>query len=71
MSCYVFATGLIKDPMPLVEKSRASCAGGRFPLSFIHQVIINNNNSLVIIIASAAATGAFFSEQTEVTINVI
>ena len=28
------------DPLPLIEKSRASCPGGRFPPSFIHQVII-------------------------------
>ena len=33
-------TGDIKDPMSLIEKSRASCPGGRFPPSFIHQVII-------------------------------
>ena len=32
-------TGHIQDPMPLIEKSRASCPGGRFP-SFIYQVII-------------------------------
>ena len=36
----VCATGHIKNPVPLVEKSRASYPGGRFPLSFIHQVII-------------------------------
>ena len=30
----------ITDPLPLIEKSRASCPGGRFPPSFIHQVII-------------------------------
>ena len=29
----------IKDSVPLIEKSRASCPGGRFP-PFIHQVII-------------------------------
>ena len=30
----------IKDVVPLMGKSRASCPGGRFPHSFIHQVII-------------------------------
>ena len=29
-----------KDPVPLVEKSRGLSPGGRFPPSFIHQVII-------------------------------
>ena len=36
MSRRVCATGHIKDPVPLIEKSRASCPGGRFPPSFIH-----------------------------------
>ena len=40
MSSHVYATGHIKDPMPLVEKSMASCPSGRFPVSFIDQVII-------------------------------
>ena len=31
---------IIKDPVSPIEKSRASCPGGRFPPSFIHQVII-------------------------------
>ena len=30
----------IKDPVPLMEKGRAPYPGGRFPPSFIHQVII-------------------------------
>ena len=30
----------MKDPVPLIEKNSASCPGGRFPPSFIHQVII-------------------------------
>ena len=30
----------IKDPVPLIEKSRALCPGGRSLPSFIHQVII-------------------------------
>ena len=40
MSSLVYATGHIKDPVPLVEKSRGLSPGGRFPPSFIHQVII-------------------------------
>ena len=39
MSSRVCATGHVKDPVPLVKKSRASCPGGRSPSS-IHQVII-------------------------------
>ena len=38
--CTMSATGHIKDPVPLVEKSRGLSPGGRFPPSFIHQVII-------------------------------
>ena len=40
MSSLFYATGHIKDPVPLVEKSRGLSPGGRFPPSFIHQVII-------------------------------
>ena len=40
MSSLVYATGRIKDPVPLVEKSRGLSPGGRFPPSFIHQVVI-------------------------------
>ena len=43
LSChfdFLYATGQIKDPVPLIEKSRASSPGGRFPPGFIHQVII-------------------------------
>ena len=40
MSNPVCATGHIKDPVPFIEKSRPLCPGGRFPPSFIHQVII-------------------------------
>ena len=36
----VYATGHIKDPVPLIEKRRGLSPGGRFPPSFIHQVII-------------------------------
>ena len=35
--CHVYATGHIKDSVPLIAKSRASCPSGRFPSSFIHQ----------------------------------
>ena len=34
MSSRVCTTGHIKDPVPLVEKRRASCPGGRFPPRF-------------------------------------
>ena len=40
MSSLVYATGHIKDPVPLVEKRRGLSPGGRFPPSFIHQVVI-------------------------------
>ena len=30
MSSRVCATGHVKDPVPLIEKSRALCPGGRF-----------------------------------------
>ena len=40
MSSLVYATGHIEDPVPLIEKRRGLSPGGRFPPSFIHQVII-------------------------------
>ena len=40
MSSRVYATGHIKDLVPLVEKSMASCPGGRVSPSFTHQVIL-------------------------------
>ena len=40
MSSLVYATGHIKDPVPLITKRRGLSLGGRFPPSFIHQVII-------------------------------
>ena len=40
MSSRVYATGHVKDPVPPIVKSRASCPSGRFPPSFIHQVIV-------------------------------
>ena len=40
MSSRVCVTGHIKDPVPLIEKSRTSCPSGRFSTSFIHQVIL-------------------------------
>ena len=46
MSSRVCATGHIKDPVALIEKSRASCPGGRFPSCFIHKVIITGLNKL-------------------------
>ena len=39
-SSLLYATGHIKDPVPLIEKRRGLSPGGRFPPSFIHQVII-------------------------------
>ena len=32
-----YATGHIKDPVPLIEKRRGLSPGGRFPPSFINQ----------------------------------
>ena len=40
MPSRVCVTGHIKDPVPFIEKSRASCPSGRFPPRFIHQVIL-------------------------------
>ena len=40
MSSLVYATGHIKDPVPLIKKRRGLSPVGRFPPSFIHQVII-------------------------------
>ena len=40
MSSLVYATGYIKDPVPLIEKRRGLSPGDQFPASFIHQVII-------------------------------
>ena len=45
MSNRVCATGLIKDPVPVIEKSIDKCPGGRFPPSFIHQLIITTGLS--------------------------
>ena len=48
MSSRVYTTGHIKDPMPLIEKIRASCPVGVSP-SFIHQnliIIIAGPNTL-------------------------
>ena len=42
-SC-VYATG--QDPVPLIEKRRGFSPGGRFPPSFIHQVIITGLKKL-------------------------
>ena len=40
MSSRVCVTGPIKDPVPLIEKSRGMCPGGGVSPSFIHLVII-------------------------------
>ena len=40
MSSLLYATGHIKDPVPLIEKRRGLSLGSRFPPSFIHQIII-------------------------------
>ena len=40
MSSRVYATGHIKDPVPLIEKRRGLSPGGRVPPSFVHRVII-------------------------------
>ena len=40
MSSLVYVTGHIKDCAQLIEKRRGLSPGGRFPPSFIHQVII-------------------------------
>ena len=36
MSSLIYATGHIKDPVPLIAKRRGLSPGGRFPPSFIH-----------------------------------
>ena len=46
MSGRVCVIGHIKNRVPLIKKSRALCPGGRFPSSFIHQVIITGLNRL-------------------------
>ena len=40
MSSRVYATGLIKDPVPLIENRRGLSPSGRFTPGFIHRVII-------------------------------
>ena len=40
MSSLVYATGHIEDPVPPIEKRRGMSPCGRFPPSFIYQVII-------------------------------
>ena len=40
MSSLVYATRHIKDPVSLIAKRRGLSPGGRFPPSFLHQVII-------------------------------
>ena len=46
MSSRVCVTGYIKEPVPLIKKSRASCSGGRFPPCFIQVIMITGLNKL-------------------------
>ena len=46
-SSHVCVTGHITNPVPLSEKSRASCPGGKFPPSFVHQLIITGLRKLL------------------------
>ena len=46
MSSLVYETGHMKDPVPLIAKRKGLSPGGRFPPSFIHQVIIPGLNKL-------------------------
>ena len=57
MSSWVYATGRIQDPMPLIEKSRASCAGGRVPRSFIQVIMITGLNKLYMSVCSHPENG--------------
>ena len=43
--------------VPLIEKSRTSCPGGRFPPSFIPQVIIITGLSKFTIVCSRSEDG--------------
>ena len=58
MSSLVYATGHIKDPVPLVEKSRGLSPGGRFPPSFIHQVVTGLNKLQLYVLALKMALDA-------------
>ena len=50
----------IKDPVPLVEKSRALCPGGRFP-NFIHKVfMITGLNKLRLHVLTLKMTALLF-----------
>ena len=50
--------GHIKDPVPLTAKRRGLSPGGRFPPSFIHQVIIITRlNKLYTIVCSRPEDG--------------
>ena len=48
MSSRVYATGHIKDPVPLIEKRRGLSPGGRFPPSFIQVILITRLNKLYV-----------------------
>ena len=58
MSNRVYATGHIKDPVPLIEKSRVLCPCVRFPPSFIHQVIIITGLNVLYVFAVKMALDA-------------
>ena len=56
MYSHVYATGHIKDPVPLSEKRRGLSPGGRFPPSFIHQgIIITGLNKLYVLALKVAS----------------
>ena len=46
MSSHVCVTGHIRNPVPLIEKSRALCPSGRFHPRFIKVIIITGLNKL-------------------------
>ena len=45
--------------MSLIEHSRVPCPGGRFPPSFIHEVIITGLNKLYVLARKIALDGCF------------
>ena len=58
-SSLVYATGHIKDPVPLIAKRRGLSRGGRVSPSFIHQVIIITGlNKLLYVLALKMALDA-------------
>ena len=64
MSSLVYATGHIKDPVPLIEKRMGLSPGGRFPPSFIHLVIfITGLNKLYKMLYVLALKMAFDADR--------